>query len=342
MAERRLGWQKLARLALGLAPLALGIAGCEAGPAARELGSETHFLRGCNQTCEGGFTCLCGVCTKECSVDATCEELAAGASCVGSGPRVADGICEDQGTAAFCDHTCTSDADCSGLPDAQHCDAGYCRGEVTAPSCTRTDTSGSRVAVLGDALIELTPFTSHLEDLAREAGSLAPDRNFRSYAAALNSFLAGDTLSLAVQYNLARDEGPFRVAIMNGGETDMMQGSCGSTPQSNCEAIQAAAAGLSGLFSRMAADGVGEVVYFFYADPVDRPMVKAGLDVLRPLAQATCAAAPLPCHFIDLRPVFENHYPEYVSQDGLVFSEAGARASADTVWRYMQNECVSW
>jgi hypothetical protein len=158
----------------------------------------------------------------------------------------------------------------------------------------------------------------------------------------LNSFLAGDTLSLAVQYDLARGDGPFRVAVMNGGETDMLQGSCGEAPQSDCTAIQNAVAGLDALLARMAADGVAEVVYFFYADPVNRPMVKAGLDALRPLARAACEGAPLPCHFIDLRPVFENRYAEYVSSDGLVFSDAGARASAETVWQTLESECVVW
>ncbi|HEY3496588.1 MAG TPA: hypothetical protein VGK73_17940 [Polyangiaceae bacterium] len=336
MVERGLRFLRL----LLLGP-ALWLSGCESGATVKELGSETHFLASCVDGCEDGLTCLCGVCTKVCGADATCGALAEGASCVGSQPRIADGTCEDEGAGAFCDYRCSTDADCGGFPFEAHCDAGYCRSG-SAPLCERSDTTGTGVVVLGDALIELTPFTSHLEGLAREDGSLAEGRNFRAYATALNSFLAGDTLSLAVQYDLARDDGPFRVAVMNGGETDMMQGTCGNAPQSDCAAIQAAASGLSALFTRMAEDGVTEVVYFFYADPVDRPMVKAGLDVLRPLVQETCASAPLTCHFIDLRPVFENHYPEYVGSDGLVFSEAGARASADTVWQTMQAECVAW
>jgi hypothetical protein len=335
--------ERLLRLKLALALVVVGLVACEGEMTAREDGSETHFLSGCVETCGAGFECLCGVCTEICAADATCAGLAAGAACVPVGPRVADGSCEDQGASAFCDVPCTSQEDCSGFAEPAHCDGGYCRrGEAPAPSCQRSDLMGTTVAVLGDALLELSPFTSHLEDLARAEGSLAPEGNFRHYATHLNSFLAGDTLSFSVQYDTARAEGPIRVLVMNGGETDMMQGTCGATPQSDCAAVQAAATGLRELLARMAADGVREVVYLFYADPVDRPMIKAGLDVLRPLAESTCRGAPLSCHFIDLRPVFADHYGEYVSTDGLVFSDAGARASAESVWQLMQNECVAW
>jgi hypothetical protein len=340
MTDRPFRW-----LFLALVSLLLALAGCEGSANVRELGSETHFLRSCATTgCDDGFTCLCGVCTQGCFANASCSGLAEGASCVPSAARVADGSCEDQGVTAFCDLTCENDADCAGLAEPAHCDAGFCRSGPSepAPTCPRTDTSGARVVVFGDALIELSPFTSHLEDLARAEGSLAQGANFRAYATALNSFLAGESQSLAVQYDLAREDGPFSVAVMNGGETDMLQLSCGDTPESSCSAVQNAITGLNQLFSRMTADGVSEVIYFFYADPVNRPMVKAGLDVLRPLAESACEAAPLPCHFIDLRPVFQDHYDDYVGDDGLVFSEAGARASADTVWTRMENECVSW
>jgi hypothetical protein len=339
MIEGSFGWSRFV-----FALLSLVLAACEAGPSAKELGSETHFLRDCAAGCGDGFECLCGVCTQGCFEDASCKSLDPGASCVASAPRISDGTCADEGVRAFCDLTCASDADCASLEAPARCDAGYCRAgdPPGAPICKPTDMSGNALVIFGDALIELSPFTSSLEELARASGSLAAGANFRSYAAALNSFLAGDTLSLAVQYDLAREEGPFRVAVMNGGETDMLQGSCGDAPRSDCAAVQAAVDGLDALLARMAADGVTEVVYFFYADPVNRPMVKAGLDVLRPLAQAACETGPIPCHFVDLRPVFENRYTEYVSSDGLVFSEAGARASADTVWQRIQTECVRW
>jgi hypothetical protein len=333
-------------LKLALPALCLWVlsSGCEGGATARELGSETHFLGSCATTCDGGLSCVCGVCTKLCDEDGACQALSADAACVPAAAHADAASCAASETRSFCDVSCSTDADCSSLDGGARCDAGFCRpgAAPNEPACERSDMTGSRVAVFGDALIELTPFTTHLEELARNEGSLAPGGRFRSYATALNSFLAGATLSLSVQYDQARGEGPLSVAVMNGGETDMLQGTCGDAPEPDCAAVQAAADGLSTLFSRMAADGVTEVVYFFYADPVERPMVKAGLDTLRPLVQDICGTAPLPCHFIDLRPVFENHYDEYVSTDGLVFSEDGARAAAATVWQRMQSECVTW
>jgi len=136
-------------------------------------------------------------------------------------------------------------------------------------------------------------------------------------------------------------EAPVALAVMNGGETDVLNEPCGAAPTVDCAAVQAAAAGAVSLFAEMAADGVNGVVYIYYAEPVARAGVKAGLDVLRPLVQAACADAPLPCYFIDLRPVFEVH-PEYIGPDGLVWSTAGAEVVADTVWDLMQAECLDW
>src|ERR1041384_4118742 len=38
-----------------------------------QTGSETHFLTRCDQSCEQGFDCVCGVCTKACTETASCE-----------------------------------------------------------------------------------------------------------------------------------------------------------------------------------------------------------------------------------------------------------------------------
>jgi hypothetical protein len=57
----------------------------------------------------------------------------------------------------------------------------------------------------------------------------------------------------------------------------------------------------------MAQTGVGDIVYFYYPDPVDAAE-RALADVLRPLVQEACQGSPVPCHWVDLRPAFAGHY----------------------------------
>jgi hypothetical protein len=91
----------------------------------------------------------------------------------------------------------------------------------------------------------------------------------------------------------------------------------------------------------MATDGVQTVVYFFYANMVDNPALTARIDLLRPRVQAVCEGAPMTCHFVDLRPVFEGHYADYVGPDGIVFSAEGAKAVAQVLWNEMRARCIA-
>jgi lysophospholipase L1-like esterase len=83
----------------------------------------------------------------------------------------------------------------------------------------------------------------------------------------------------------------------------------------------------------MGNDGVVKVVYFFYPDPQGLDEVKEQLDVLRPMIQAAVNSSSDPvCYWLDLRPVFEGHYREYVQSDGTHPTAAGSRAAAEAIW----------
>jgi hypothetical protein len=92
-------------------------AGCN-GKSAKTSDSETHFLEKCTDTCAGGLTCLCGVCTKICTAEASCGALSVAASCEDS--------CSDS-SHKVCDVACTVDGDCSSLGADFGCSAGHCR-----------------------------------------------------------------------------------------------------------------------------------------------------------------------------------------------------------------------
>ena len=50
----------------------------------------------------------------------------------------------------------------------------------------------------------------------------------------------------------------------------------------------------------------------------------------------------MPCHWLDLRPVFEGHYASYVTGvDGIVFSDAGAHAAAQALWDLVEERCIA-
>jgi hypothetical protein len=329
------------RLAAALLLLGLGL-GCDSSPKASDLGSETHFLRSCSETCGGGFSCLCGVCTLTCSDVSDCSSESPAARCITSAPREADGTCS-QGEPAFCDVSCTRAGDCRSLGASHRCVQGYCRAPESPPAeCKRADTTGESAVVLGDALIELSPFVTQLAELAHDAGALDRNRGFRSYATSLNSFLGVDTFPISAQYELARSEAPVHTVLMNGGETDALQLTCGESPNSSCPALIAAADGAARLFAAMAADGVRDVVYFYYPEPFQQPAILAELRALRPLLRSACESAPLACHFLDLRPAFEGHESEYYANDGLVFNEAGAAAAAKAVFELVQRRCIEW
>jgi hypothetical protein len=308
-------------------------------------GSETHFLTACTQSCQDGVECVCGACTKTCDDDSACRSLSSSAECVSLAPRVAEGRCESDAPPAMCDVGCLDASDCGRLGKGYRCDDGYCRtgapaGDPAPAECDVTALPGSDLAVIADSLVQLSKFTADLEAEATQAGMLAAGDHYRSYASSLYSILAGGSLGIENQYDSALSEGVPRVIVMNGGETDVLNVPCGSDPAPDCPAIVAAAAGAEALFQRMAKDGVEHVVYFYYADPVGNPDVKAGLDVLRPFVENACGRAPLPCHFIDLRPFFAGH-PEYAAADGLVFGDGGASAAASAVADVMLERCVT-
>ena len=336
---RTIEWGRL----LGAALLLIGLGvGCNGSPEASDLGSETHFLTTCSETCADGYSCLCGACSLTCSDVSECSAESSAARCVASGPRVADGTCS-QGEPAFCDVTCTEARDCRSVGAAHRCVQGYCRAPEPPPgACERTDTTGASAVVLGDVLIELSTFVTQLDQLARDAGALDDDAGFRSYATALNSFLGVDTFPISAQYEAARADGPVRMVMMNGGETDALQLTCGDNPTSACPALVAAATGATELFATMAADGVRELVYFYYAEPFEQPAIAAELGAMRPLIRAACENAALECHFLDLRPVFEGREAEYYARDGLTFNDAGAGAAAKAVFELVQRRCLAW
>lgn len=333
----------LAKRASGLLLCLLLVSSCNEGEP--QAGSETHFLSSCSASCANGFVCNCGVCTRACTESSLCSGLQADATCVAIQPRVSEQRCPEAVAAAYCDVGCATDADCSDGGAAIHCVSGFCRtstsegSEQPAPACSPTDIAANQLVVIGDSLLELSGFVDEFEAVTTAQGALNSGEHYRDYSSATTSFLAEGQFSLSSQYSSARTEGITKVVIMNGGATDLLQNPCAGALTAQCPEVQAALHGAERLFERMFQDGVEHVVYLSYPYPRGNANLRAGYDVLRPVMQNVCGKSPLACHFLDLRPVFQDH-DEYIDVDGIVFTKAGARATASAIWDLMQKRCV--
>jgi hypothetical protein len=65
------------------------------------------------------------------------------------------------------------------------------------------------------------------------------------------------------------------------------------------------------------------------------------LDALRPLIETACHDSAVPCHLVDLRPVFAGRLTEYTDASGILPSAPGAEATARAIWAVMRAECIA-
>lgn len=347
---RALGW-----LAALLGGFLVAAAGCESA-SDDVTGGETHFLRRCvpSEGACGSLSCICGVCTVPCESQPSCASFPA-AQCALSN----SGSCAAEAE-MVCRVACARDSDCAVLSSEHLCVEGSCiegslpagtGGAMTAPppasggtagetgGCERGAVSSNEVLVLGDSFFSSHQITAFLEAAGRDAQILQEGDRYRDSSRPVANALALSSEGIADQYQSAASDTPIKVAIMNGGGADVILGSCDPV-NANCSMIVAAVAAFSKLLETMAADGVEDVVFVGYPDPVPEP-VRAKMDVLRPLLESECAAAPLPCHWLDLRPIFSGRYDEYILADGLNPTTEGSKAVAVAVSSLMRTECIA-
>jgi len=249
---------------------------------------------------------------------------------------------------------CLIDADCSVLSSAHHCERGACRADAPgsdagaagagaddAGTCVRGDVSANQLLLIGDSFFAANhQITAYLEGFARDAGVVPTGARYRDSSRLTANALANG--GIADQYTSALAEAEVKVVIMNGGGADVLVGSC-DTVDASCPTIAGAAAAARDLLGRMTTDGVVDVVYVFYPDPVKdtTPNLRAKVDALRPLIENACESSAVRCHFLDLRPTFEGHYTDYIQADGMNPTAAGSQASAQAIWALMQSACIA-
>ena len=205
-------------------------------------------------------------------------------------------------------------------------------GSGGSGDCSPEPVLADEVLWIGDTWI-LIPGTQHtrVRDLARVAGALGPNEDYVNVSAP-----SVDMAAIAQQYR-TRESGPtkVKVIIMDGGTWDPIAAQAKGDPIA--PAIDTAISNFQGFLSEVARDGtVKHVVYFLVPELSTVP----GVATMRPRLQQACADSTVPCHFLDLQPLWLGH-PEYTAPDGIQSSEAGARVIADSIWAIMQDNCIA-
>src|SRR6478735_4010379 len=201
-------------------------------------------------------------------------------------------------------------------------------------ACTKGQTKGNQVAVIGESFIAATHgITQEIEKQAKANGSLGQNEKYVDNSVSGTLLSGSDANAIPNQYKKAAQAGMLKYVLMDGGGNGCLQANNGDA------ALTAAQA----LFPNMAKDGVEKVVYFFYPDPLGSfasGTLKTCLDALRPKMKALCDGLTAPkCYWMDLRTLWNGH-SEYTS-DGIHPTTPGSVATGDAIWEVMKTNCVA-
>lgn len=197
-----------------------------------------------------------------------------------------------------------------------------------AEACVRGSTEANEVLWIGDSWVDY-PGTqlTRLRELAQLAGTIAESESYATRAVAAASIAA-----VVEQYEAQQASGPpVKVLLMNGGTWDTIEA------QGDDASVARVLVTFTEFLSKVASDGTVEhIVYFLQPELPSIP----GVGKLRPLLSDACGASAVPCHFLDLDPIWQDH-PEYTGPSQIQASEAGGAAIAEAIWDIMQEHCIA-
>src|SRR6185436_18819435 len=192
-----------------------------------------------------------------------------------------------------------------------------------AGACQRGQVAADEVLIIGDSYFPAAG-GEIVKELRRLSGANYRDRSVggAKMAAIIN------------QYDTAPAPQP-KVLIMDGGGNDILQNP-GCAP--GCAQEMQAVTQARDFFRQAQTDGVQHIVFIFY---YDMPVMKAGLDWMRPMMAAECQQSPVPCHFVDNQPLFAGMDASTFTSDGIHPTAAAADIIAGQTWSIMQRDCVA-
>ena len=196
-------------------------------------------------------------------------------------------------------------------------------------TCPHAQVSASEVLWIGDSWILISGSQhTRVRDLARAAGAIGANDDYVIGAA------PATTMAMIANQYIAQQAGAtkVKVVIMDGGawDTILANGSDAS--------VNGAVTAFGQLLTQVASDGTVEhIIYFLTPELPGIP----GVAALRPLIRQVCDASTVPCHFIDLTPLWTGH-PEYSTSGVIpVPTESGSIVIADAIWTVMQQSCIA-
>ena len=203
--------------------------------------------------------------------------------------------------------------------------SGGSTGAGGGDACQPGQVAGNEVLIVGDSY-----FPAAGSALPNELRRLAGGANYRDVS-------VGGTKMAAIAASYTRNRTPPpKVVIMDGGGNDILQSwSCASP---GCPQHVQAVTDARNFFKTMAMDGVKQVVFIFY---YDMPLMKAGLDWMRPRMAAECQMSPVPCFFADNQPLFAGQDASAYTTDGIHPTAAAAKIIAKQAWDIMVTNCIA-
>jgi hypothetical protein len=211
-------------------------------------------------------------------------------------------------------------------------------GATDMPACTKGAVKAGEVVFIGESFIAQTGAIPRMtSELARKAGTIGTSESYRSLAVSGTQLT---TSAIPMQYQNAKRGGSVKVVLMDGGGNDLLLGGrCTMGYDAGCKEIVDV---VQELFATFEMDGVKDVVYFFYPDPMGiGARIKEPMDILRPEMKKACdESTGVRCVWVDQRETWEGNYDRFTS-DGIHPTEAGSMASAQQIWDAMVEHCIA-
>jgi hypothetical protein len=196
-------------------------------------------------------------------------------------------------------------------------------GTGGSSGCQKGQVMPAEVTFIGDSWVEIPGSqVTHLEELARAAGSLAQGARYNDRS------VSGNTIAQII--NQYRSNRNTKVLIMDGGGIDLIQSNNQST-------VTRVISSITSFFQEVATDGnVDHIIYYLY--PSIPGLSNVDFQQLRPGAEMACAQSTVPCHFLALAPIWNN---SLIGGDNIHPSTAGGNLIAEKVWEIMQQNCIA-
>lgn len=203
-------------------------------------------------------------------------------------------------------------------------------GAVSSSRAQTTSIKANDLVLNGESFFAASNIASELTRLARADGYMTANVSVKQIAVS-GAVMTG----ILNQYKNCNPKPTF--LITDGGGNDLM-GGCGNPPTIECSAIKNALNTVKQYFTEMKNSGTKRVMWMRYPDPYGSnwATLKANQDLWNPEVEKICKASVEPkCHWIDIRPVWEGHYPQYTS-DGIHPTAAGGTATAVAFWKFVK------